>query len=549
MPADQGGNGRDLSAERAQLRRRLVELSPKDRLEVLLSAPDAPQLVQSLPAEELYATLTEVGLADSAEMVQLASPEQFRTLIDLGAWNKDQFDVHRAITWLRAARGDEPGEFLRKVHGLDLEVLELVLSGATLIHDRELDPDFHPSRVSVETPDGKYLLEFLVEGAELSAMRSLVAELIAEEPFQASRFFEAMRWELPSEIEETAYQFRQARLADLGFPQLERAQAVFTFVEPGPSASYSAQTARELAGPPLDYLGVALRAEEPEEREKLEEQFRYLANSVLVAEAAEPGDPVAGRRIAEMVRDYLALGFEHLCGGDPGRATPIVRQLGLRRVFQTGFSLTLQLKFRVDRLDRLPLARLEGEYLAFPPEANILSALRHKRPMRALPVEGAEPVPFRSAAELRSAEGAIARAEQQIAFLGALLGGTPPAAREAIKRFEQPLRELGVDRLFAAIVANALLDGRAGVAPVDSGRLPELLQKLVGDASTPSARPDALEHVASALERRVPPESQGELRRQAEHALSSLAADVAAAVRSGERKALVTLPVKGSVSL
>ncbi len=546
MPADEGGNGKDLTAERTQLRRRLGQLDAKDRLEVLLSAPDAAQLIQSLPAEDLYAAAVDVGLADTTELVQMASPEQFRTFVDLGAWLKDRFDAHRAITWLRAARGDDPREFLGKVHGLDLDVLQLLLRATTRIHPREEQPDLDPSGVSLETPDGHYLIEFLVEGAELSAIRALLNELIANDPFQASRLFEATRWELSAELEETAYRFRQARLADLGFPPLEEAESVFTFSEPGPLAVSSTGSAHDLAIPRVDYLAAALRSTGPDEVEQWEEQLRSLANSVLVAEGAEPGDTAAARRIAEAVRDYLALGFEHLCGADSTRALAVIRQLGLRRIFQIGFSLTLKLKFRADRLGRLPLARLDGEYLAFPGEANVLAALRRKRPLRALPVEGAEPVPFRTLAELRSAENAIARAEQQIAFMAALLGGTPASASEALKKFELPLRQLGVDRLFAAIIANALLFGGLAIAPVDADRLPELLDRLVGGGLASSPRSDALERVAAALEPMVPLEARAELRRQAQQALSSLAADLGPAVRGGERKALANLPVKGS---
>ncbi len=547
MPDSETGNGKDLSFERAQLRRRLAELTPKDRLESLVDAPDARELVQSIPADDLYWTIAEVGLADSTELVQLASPAQFRAFLDLGAWSKDRIDVHRAITWLRAARVDEQHEFLAKVHGLDLEVVELLLRNATAIHDREADPDFHPEGLTLETPDGKYLVEFVVEGAELSAMRALVSELIAEDPFKASRLLEAIRWELPSEIEEIAYQFRRARLADLGFPELDRAAAIFAFVEPGPGASPAFGEAHELAGRPLDFLGAALRGVPDDERDQLVEQFRYLANSALVAEAAEPGDPVAARRIAEMVRDHLALGFEHLCGGDPRRAPAVVRETGLRRVFQIGFSLTLKLKFRVDRLDRNPLTRLGDAYLIFPPEETVRSALRRKRPMRALRVEGAEPVPFRSASELREAENAIARAEQQVQFLGALLGGSAATAREALERFGMPLRHLGVEPLFAAIVANALLDSRVIVAPVDRNRLGELLERLiVAGESPPRPRANAVERVNSTLLARVPAETRVELERQVEKALSTLAADLGPAHLRGQpidREALVNLPL------
>ena len=547
MPADEGGNGRDLTAERAQLRRRLAELNAKDRLEVLLREPNAAELVRALPAEDLYAAVVDVGLADSTELVQLASPEQFRTFVDLGAWTKDRFEAHRAITWLRAARGDDLREFLGKVHELDLEVLQLLLRATARIVDREEQPDPDPSRVSLETPDGRYFIELHVEGAELSAVRALLTELIAEDPFEASRLLESTRWQLPSELEETAYRFRQARLADLGFPPLEQAAGVFTFAEPGPSAAPPAGSVPELSPSRVDHLAAALRSMASDEVEHQEEQFRSLANWVLVAEGVEPGDTRAAREIAEAVRDYLALGFEHLCGADSTRAVGVVRQLGLRRIFQIGFSLTLKLKFRADRLRRRPLFRLEGAFLVFPSEENVLSALRRHRPLRALAVEGPEPVPFRTLAELRSADDAVARAEQQHAFLMAFLGGTLPAAVEALKSFRSPLDELGIDRLFGAIVAHALLEGLLLMAPLEADRLPELLEKLTGGGST--VQPEALEKVLSVLEPRAPAEAWGELRRQAEQTLSSLAAEVGAAVRAGEPKALAHLPVRGIYGL
>jgi hypothetical protein len=547
------GNGKDLGFERAQLRRRLAELSAKDRLEALLDAPDAMELVQSVPAEDLYAAIAEVGLANSTEIVQLASPEQFRTFVDLGAWTKDSLDVDRAITWLRAARGEESPEFLAKVRNLDLEILELILRSSTRLHDKEQDPDVDPAGVTLETPEGKYLVEFLVEGAQLSAMRSLVSDLIAENPFEAIRLFEAIRWELPTELEEAAFQFRLSRLADLGFPPLDRAAAIFSFADPGPGAPSPEADREKLTGPVPDYLAAAFRGMTDDEREQLEEQLRYLANSALVAEAAEPGDPVAGRRVAEMVRNYLSLGFEHLCGPDLRRATAVLREAGLAGVFRTGFSLTLKLKFRVDRLDRHPLARPEGELLVFPEEARVLSALRQKRPARALPIEGAEPVGFRSKSELHQAEGAIARAEQQVESMGALLGGTSEKARQALALFEVPLRELGVDRLFAAIAANALLDSSVRVAPLDPDRLGEFVEKLI-DVELPSAplRASVVEHVYSALMPSVPAQARAELHRQVERTLSDLAADVGPGYQRGQPvdlKVLVNLPLRGNPGL
>ncbi|HEY0095231.1 MAG TPA: DUF6178 family protein, partial [Archangium sp.] len=214
-----GGNGSDLQQALSTLRRQLASLPAKKRMDALIESRDARALVRSLPAEDLYFTIMEVGLADSTELVQLASPEQFLTFVDLAGWKKDAVDLHQVLTWLRAARGDEAEDFLRKLRKVDTEVFELLVREFTLIHDLEENPDVHVEGVTLETPEGRYLVEFKgVEGPELAAMRSLLTDLIADNPFEAVRFLEATRWEVPGELEESAYRFRTGRLQDLGFP-------------------------------------------------------------------------------------------------------------------------------------------------------------------------------------------------------------------------------------------------------------------------------------------------------------------------------------------
>ena len=76
-------------------------------------------------------------------------------------------------------------------------------------------------------------------------------------------------------------------------------------------------------------------------------------------------DVDAIRRVGEMARDYLLLGLEHLTGGQPSRAVEVVRDTEMQRIFQVGFSLTLALKYRADRLMKTPLAEVEGAPLLF----------------------------------------------------------------------------------------------------------------------------------------------------------------------------------------
>ena len=100
---------------RAELVRRLTELAPKHRLDAMMEEVDGKALVRSLPAEDVYSTIIDVGLPDSTEIVQLATPEQFRTFVDLAAWQRDRMDPLEVLHWLRAARGEDDEDFVKKV--------------------------------------------------------------------------------------------------------------------------------------------------------------------------------------------------------------------------------------------------------------------------------------------------------------------------------------------------------------------------------------------------------------------------------------------------
>ncbi|MCY1077021.1 DUF6178 family protein [Archangium lansingense] len=544
------GNGSDLQQALSTLRRQLASLPAKKRLDALIESRDARALVRSLPAEDLYFTIMEVGLADATELVQLASPEQFRTFVDLGGWKKDHVALHEVLTWLRAARGDEAGDFLRKLRKVDTEVFELLVREFTLIHDLEENPDVHVEGVTLETPEGRYLVEFKgVEGPELAAMRSILSDLIAENPFEAVRFLEATRWEVPGELEESAYRFRTGRLQDLGFPALEEAARLFSRVDTGPAPAPAVAAALVASRSQPDYLDAAFRALDDVERENLEGELRYLANATLVAEVEDPGDLDAIRRVGEMVRDYLLLGLEHLTGGDPSRAVLVVRDTETRRIFQVGFSLTLSLKFRADRLMKQPLAQVEGTPLLFPEEAAAIEALRRKRPRRTLKVPGAEPVAFRSRREVAASEEVLARAEAQVALLGALLGGTQERAREVLARFGVEPRVLGVDRFFAATVAMALLEGKLNPRPVPSARRDALGAMLFEEtAETPRLRPDVASRAAAVLELVVPESTRPELRRLVDVTLARLLEELAPSfLQEGKLNpiASVLLPIEG----
>lgn len=523
MSTDDHDDSPEFSLDERQLtevRRELMQLPARKRLAALLEPRDAGALVRALPAADLYLTIHDLGLADATDLVQLVSPEQFQVMVDLAAWKSTEVDEHAFLLWLRAAWDPDGEGFIEKLMGVDLELLEILLLRMIRVHDLEEDPDVNPDGVTMSTPEGRYLIEFLVEGIEQAAIRQVIDALISRDPFEAVRLFEAVRWEVPTELEEAALQFRSARLSELGFPPLEEALSLYAYRDPEPYASERTvrdETALAQSSPP-DLLSAGLRGLDQDERDTLEAQLRLLSNQALVAEGAEPGDVEAQRQTLEQVRDTLQLGLEFITGGAPDAAATALRAHHLRHLFQVGFSLGLKLRFRADRLLKQPLARAGGIIWLMPPEARTVSGLRRRRPVRVLEVEGAEPVAFRSRREVYLTSLALNRAEAQVAIFSMILGGREEEAKGRLEARAGSSLPVDPASIWAGALAHTILSGAPGLDPISPSSLGALVERAL-DAEG-RVRPEARASAMASLASRVPEPAVEELERLVDQELA-----------------------------
>jgi hypothetical protein len=532
-------------ARRAELMRRLGELAPKKKLDAMLEEVDGRALVRSIPPEEVYATIIDVGLVDSIEIVQLSTPDQFRTYVDLASWQKDRVDVLEVLHWLRAARGEDEEEYQRKLQRIDMELIELMFKKLTRIHNLVEDPDVNTEGITLETPEGQFLIEFTIDGVDEHAMRQLAKDLMATNPFELTRFLEAVRWDQTTELEEAAFQFRQSRLQDLGFPPLDEALKVFAWVDPDKVNVGEGAPGLVKHGERVDFVLAMFQGLDAVERQNLEGEVRYLVNCVLVAEGAEPGDPAALRRLSEQARDTLELGLEHLTRADPSRAVDVVRERTLREIFQIGFSLTLKLKRQVERLAQEPGSRFADTWLTLDEEAASLAALMRRRPLKALKVPGADPVTFRSKRELAEIDALLGRVRGQRAVFNALLGSSPA---DVIARFGAKLADLTPQRLFLAVAAHAEVSGLVDAAPFPELRVQELVTRLFDEQGRqPVLRESAGKRAVAVLTASLS-EGKAELESMVARALQALLVDVGQRWLDEGRvdaKKMVALPVAG----
>ena len=484
------GNGSALLDPRAA-RQALQAARGKDKVDLLLSAPDPEALVQSIPEHELYLAVLEVGPDDAAEVVALASPEQFRHFVDLGAWpRRDEGPDPRAVLrWLHLAReggghSDRARQrYLDKLAELDAEMRSLVLRKAMRVHDlqEETDPAVADPGRTFRTPEGRYLVEFLPEGGEFGTLKQLLDDLYAEDVLGTTRLLESLRWEVPTELEETARRWRDGRLRDLGFPELEEALAFYARPSRTPTSSLtssptptptSTSLAARLQPTAANLLESALSRLDGDARDRAEEGLVYALNAALVASGVSMDEPEEVRAALGDARATLSLGLETLSGGDPGRAAAALTERPVRDIFQAGLAEPYRLQSRARRVAqsaRLPQA--QNVTLLDPPLSDVVESLQRKRPVWPDPSAPRSRRALATSAEVSEADRLLDEAESVVALLRAL-GLSPaelaPRAEAAgiaptALRASDAVRALALQRLRGA--AELPLADRPGAAP------------------------------------------------------------------------------------
>jgi hypothetical protein len=485
----------------------------QDKLDLLLSAPDPVAFVQSLPPEELYFAVIDIGRDDAAEVVALASPDQFKTFIDLSCWpRRDEGAVSpEVLHWLRLARegggsSDAAEErYKLKLSGLDVELLSLVLRKELRVIDLEEEPDPEVSEdgQTYRTPEGRFLVEFAKDGAGYAALRQLLDDLVSQDPFVAHRLLESLRWEMPTELEETARRWRDGRLRDLGFPDFD--EALTFYARPATKTASASQafaatspgTALVAAAPERPLLDRALALLDGDEFDRAEEGIIYASNAALTVSRVQLDDAAEVRLQLQQARATLTLGLEVLSGGDAQAASRVLAETAMRSIFQAAMGEAYRLQARARTIAaaaRLPQA--QSATLLDPPLAEIVDTLAQQRPMLHEPGRR-RPRALGSRADVATAGRLLDEAEATIALLEklgigpAMLGPLAEAAGlgPAALRASQAVRALAEASLSGDPISLASIaaGGDRPKSPPVAQKADELLRSATAALNTPAA--------------------------------------------------------------
>jgi hypothetical protein len=472
----------------------LYGLPARQKRDLILSAPEAERLVQSFAPETLFYTLKEIGSADASDLLSLALPEQIKGLFDLDCWDKDRPNLKRMREWIEAMAEGGRKRMADGLMELDLELVSLLLRQYLRVHrlDEPQEMSDAPLDRFVQF-DEHYLIEFIQHDATQAQILEFLEEAFERDYAHFTGLMEEIYWGVEAELEEQAYQFRSARLADRGFPDYYDAQSVFAYLNPQQFLEIRSQYSppvrdglddREVIQPAMapaiadaenSLFNAALTAGfAAQGKRQLRSEMAMVSNQVLVARAVDFGDLEAVRVAVEMTHNYMNLALEHLAGGDLKTAIEHLRDTHLQLLFRLGVSLTIDLRKRaqalVERLGLGPERTREIPYLDSP-FREALSGFLQRQPQFYGGLDRGGAIAMRDFCAMRDLHLGYALIEQIEAvpdLMKALLGMDIAAAafRASIAG-----HEIRLSQILLTAFARYAIDRRLALEPIEPERL------------------------------------------------------------------------------
>ena len=496
-----------------------LRIGSRTDLDAFMAQPGSAERVRSAPYQDLFLAIKAVGLADSQELLLLATSRQRRGFIDLDCWRKDSFHMASFMEWMAAYMQCGPEEAAAAARAVDPNLLALFLRNNIRIHFLETDEPF-PELPLILTPDQRFGIEVTGEAEGGTMARLLLDAIFRMDASLGYDLIDRVRWDNRVSMEEEAYQNKRRRLEEIGF--VDYYEALSIYGEVGPNAAPQLQRALQEDDDPhrvsstLPALLVASLApgehlwralstiRDSRQAELISQQLAALANRILSVHSVTTGDLEKVKPALEEMRDTLNLGLERLTQGHASLAASALKQQDMLGLFRTGFSLLADLRAEADRVIHRGRLRLQGarRTLLESPQAELLDGLRRHRPLFFERVQDSRRAGYRNFRGLADVES-TRRSLNEIEALGqifwSLMAGPGPALTpEGLRQVNQDPDELRFGTLFVTAALNQVRGKPFRPDPISVPQLQDVLRNLGPSGADPRHLADGLRAVAQA---------------------------------------------------
>ena len=465
----------------------------KERLHYLFLSENPEQLVQQLPELEVFLTAKEVGERDSLELISLTTPEQFQYLLDLDFWKKDRLDPEKVLHWMELLVESGEKKVTQFLQSTDPEFIALLLKKFLEVITIEGEALGTRDRIPLFTLDQYYYINFKGKGAR-EIFQPFLEILYRVDDRGFRRLMDSLLVELESELEETGYRLRNARLADYGFPDFEEALEIYRFLNPdSPTVGEESPrvTSREEAGTEGSFFYLTFQNQGPffssvlsdiddlDERDRLKQEITGLCNKAIVAEGIDLSNIAAMERTVEKVYHTLNLGLQYLSKEDRIKASHLLRSLSLQRLFQYGVSTTILVRRKAESILKGKWFSNNQENLVFldPPHFETFEGILRRRPAlyRNWIYED-----FKTLQDLKEAEDFLEFIKAIVNILGEELKVYPRYLRELDLSgcYPEDWREITLSTIFLTCLANQVLKGAFQFEAIEQTRLGDFLDTV-----------------------------------------------------------------------
>ena len=362
-------------------RDKILKLPCEKVLEEIINAHDSAPLVHSIPEQDFYILINEIGPEDCLLILSLASNKQWEYILDNDVWEKDRIDIGCTTRWLDLLLKSDPQRMIKWAVTHKAKLIKFYLNFNVEVLIREHDQDPSDFGGDLFTLDDTFYIRFLNRPLEIEPadknmpdineetcrdfLIQFIQRLAEYDYIKYQQIIMESAYVLPAYVEEEEYRLRNVRLGEKGFLPFDEAISIYKPMMPTDMENNIFQPVKktdelnlknQVPLYPSNMIGrnnLFTKALEgislDGQSDRIKQEFVVLANQIIIADQIKVKTKDDLSKIVKKVCGYLTVGLESLIKQDVGsftnQSTTLLKNHPLIHIFRVGYGAAMTLKW------------------------------------------------------------------------------------------------------------------------------------------------------------------------------------------------------------